>query len=891
MDESDFSDKENDGESGQEDVLDPNNPEHVFTIIERNYTKTVADIEQIPEATQFADDFNKLFEAFFETYTKKREADQANASYEKELDEKTTQLEAACKLVEEEKITIDTLKVEIDKAWKLADAAHAREQLAQEVIDNLRTQVENLNAEIEFKNKMNQDADEVGELSKHKDGLERERDRLLNEVTQLNTKLNDAISYQEELEKKNSEADFRINEIAGQLEDQASETLQAKRAKEKLESDLMEIKLSIEDKDMTIGNLTGVIFEHTKKINKLESEVKEQKSSYKKLSKENEINIVKLSKIHDDYNNVLYEVDKSKKMLQEKLADIKTQGDENNRLKNDLVKVTKAKEIAEKRILLINSQKNEIETDKATMAQRIEVLEKQIHDHKRVADENKRIIETINKEKDVLNKTIQQQQAVARDQLKLIQIHDQSKKKLEFERDSFFLESGKHKKQIHHLERERDKLTEDQLELAKSVEDNIDDLREKKGHIFDLKKTITENENKIRQQHNMYKAIRADRNSLQKSLQEASSECSELQKKLKIVFHQTEQLKEDITMKERLLIKDENVMRKISKEKDNLKIEVMAGLDQIRQLKQEVKEHEEEDKRLHQRILEHERTVRAQIKGMEQLMNERDILGSQLVRRNDEIALLNEKTKILQSTLCRGETQYEQKVQDIKLLKIEVKRLRQEKMLMSKSMNNMMDLRQEIFHLERDLTKSRLQCKALEQEVQNPLNIHRWRKLEGSDPDVVELLQKIKLLQKRLLHQASEAVERERQLKGTEQVYLNLKQLLAKQSGPGIQEELVKTQRALKLREDKLKCLVSELHLAELKVTEYKSDLQKSMEELADLKQKYLEEKKSNRAKQTALESSGRDRKSSQMQTGASATEVRFTGGGFRMSVQQVSSK
>lgn len=67
---------------------------------------------------------------------------------------------------------------------------------------------------------------------------------------------------------------------------------------------------------------------------------------------------------------------------------------------------------------------------------------------------------------------------------------------------------------------------------------------------------------------------------------------------------------------------------------------------------------------------------------------------------------------------------------------------------MSKSVNNMMDLRQEIFHLERDLTKSRLKCKALEQEVQNPLNIHRWRKLEGSDPEVLDLIQKIQLLQK-----------------------------------------------------------------------------------------------------------------------------------------------
>lgn len=35
-------------------------------------------------------------------------------------------------------------------------------------------------------------------------------------------------------------------------------------------------------------------------------------------------------------------------------------------------------------------------------------------------------------------------------------------------------------------------------------------------------------------------------------------------------------------------------------------------------------------------------------------MNERDTLGSQLVRRNDELALLYEKIRILQSTLHRG---------------------------------------------------------------------------------------------------------------------------------------------------------------------------------------------------------------------------------------------
>lgn len=53
-----------------------------------------------------------------------------------------------------------------------------------------------------------------------------------------------------------------------------------------------------------------------------------------------------------------------------------------------------------------------------------------------------------------------------------------------------------------------------------------------------------------------------------------------------------------------------------------------------------------------------------------------------------------------------------------------------EKDVLTNSLNNMADLRSEIHHLEKDLSKERLKARALEEELQNPLNIHRWRKLE-----------------------------------------------------------------------------------------------------------------------------------------------------------------
>lgn len=95
-----------------------------------------------------------------------------------------------------------------------------------------------------------------------------------------------------------------------------------------------------------------------------------------------------------------------------------------------------------------------------------------------------------------------------------------------------------------------------------------------------------------------------------------------------------------------------------------------------------------------------------------------------------------------------GEVHYGKRIEDIRILKLEIKRLFQEKDFLNKSIASMTDLKNEVFLLERELAQERLKCRALEEELQHPMNIHRWRKLEGSDPHIVELLHKIQILQK-----------------------------------------------------------------------------------------------------------------------------------------------
>lgn len=70
--------------------------------------------------------------------------------------------------------------------------------------------------------------------------------------------------------------------------------------------------------------------------------------------------------------------------------------------------------------------------------------------------------------------------AVSRDHVKLIKIQEQARRKLVSEIDTHIIEGNKKIKQICYLEKERDRLLEEQLNLTKKIEDYMDEAKLRK---------------------------------------------------------------------------------------------------------------------------------------------------------------------------------------------------------------------------------------------------------------------------------------------------------------------------------------------------------------------------------------------------------------------------
>ncbi|CAB1344740.1 unnamed protein product [Coregonus sp. 'balchen'] len=420
--------------------------------------------------------------------------------------------------------------------------------------------------------------------------------------------------------------------------------------------------------------------------------------------------------------------------------------------------------------------------------------------------------------------------------------------------------------------------TEDQkLEVLQHMED----IKMREMQIFEYKKKIAEAETKLKQQQNLYEAVRSDRNLYSKNLIEAQDEITEMKRKLKIMNHQIDQLREEINGKESALVKEHLEFQRVEKEKEALKAELQKMKQQAQETKQFIDNQEAEERKLLKIIADADAERLRQKKELDQVISERDILGTQLVRRNDELALLYEKIKIQQSMLNKGEIQYNQRVEDIRLLKMEIKKLRREKGILAKTVANVEDLRREVYHMQRELLKERTRCRALEEELENPMNVHRWRRLEASDPSTYELIQKIHSLQRRLITKSEEVVEKELLLQEKEKLYVELKHILARQPGPEAAEQLQIYQQTLRQKTKQLKALSSELNMYESQEQEYKYEIERLAHELQNIKKKYLTQKRK--------EQQCREKERSLAQVGQSvilpqrSDGPRFTGGGFSL--------
>jgi len=247
-----------------------------------------------------------------------------------------------------------------------------------------------------------------------------------------------------------------------------------------------------------------------------------------------------------------------------------------------------------------------------------------------------------------------------------------------------------------------------------------------------------------------------------------------------------------------------------------------------------------EIKKLESTIHEAEQERQAQQKELEGVIGERDILGAQLIRRNEELAWLYEKIKIQQSTLQKGEIQYKERVTEVNVLRGDIRETKAQVAEARNQVTNVTNLGREIHHLNKTLLREETKARALQEELENPMNVHRWRELEGSDPATFEMIQRVKKLQKDLIAKTEEVVEKEAQIQDKEKLYVQLKHIIARQPGPEVAEQLAWYSQNLKEKTKHMKQMAGELTMYHTQVKDLRDEIDRYNKDFSNVKQHYF---------------------------------------------------
>ncbi|KGL90495.1 Coiled-coil domain-containing protein 147, partial [Charadrius vociferus] len=821
--------------------------ESAFEALEKDFQEVINLLKGDKTLEKFLIEYEKLHAVMKKSHENEKRLMEKCRELNAELVVNSSKVAALTKLSIDDRGTISSMKTEIEKAWKMVDTAYEKEQKAKETINSLQQEIARLTKLVEQGSGVSLGQEHnIRDLLKLKEEITKERDQLLSEVVKLRQSLTQATEQQQATERAKNEADQSVMQLQQEIQLHQNEASREARKKEKMEKELKNLLAEMDSKQAEIKNLQQHIQRNKEEQLKMEQHLKEQKILNERAGKELEQFQMRNNKLmqESEQHSVMFE--EVMQDIQKKTAELKVntrRDDEVTQMRLEISKLNKVRDVLQNKLHVAEEQKVDAGHERNTLKNQISGLERELEAAKKQAEIDKKAIDELVRERDMLSKNLVKATTATQKQINLVKLHEQSKKNLEEEIQSYKNEAQKQRKIIYQLEKERDCFINETSELKQKVLQHLKDIEIREMQICDYEKKIEESAIKLKQQQNRCEAVRTERNLYSKNLIEAKDEIAEMKKKLKTVTHQVDQLKEEIADKEAALVKAHLEHQRTDKEKESLKAELLNMKKQALETKQFIENQEAEERKLLKIIAEADAERLKQKKEFDQVINERDILGSQLVRRNDEVALLYEKIKIQQSVLNKGETQYRQRMEDIRLLKLEIKKLRREKGILGKSVANVEELRQEVHHMRKELLREQTRCKVLEEELENPLNVHRWRKLEATDPSTYELIQKIQRLQKQLISKTGEVIEKELLLQEKEKLYVELRHVLARQPGPEAAEQLQLYRHTLREKTKQLKVLSAELNMYESQSQEYKYEIERLANELLNVKKKYLAQK------------------------------------------------
>ncbi|KAH8359933.1 hypothetical protein KR093_009589, partial [Drosophila rubida] len=385
---------------------------------------------------------------------------------------------------------------------------------------------------------------------------------------------------------------------------------------------------------------------------------------------------------------------------------------------------------------------------------------------------------------------------------------------------------------IHRLNKERNEALTETNDLNKTIERLEENAAERNQKLHELQEQLQHKTIEFLQAKQQTEVLRSEKIMLQRSNAVCAQDRHMLQNINAKQAFQNNQLCSQLAAHEKESSTFKNQIDQLNNLAKRRQTEIHTKERQLQAVRNELQETKIRAFQLKNTVDEDERRFKQITIRLDEQRQNKNLVGHQMMRRNGELRLQLQKLSMMQMALSRGTMQYNQRLDDIRILKAEITNLRMSKDCMERAVATTANMRHEIVRLERQLVRERLNVAAFTNEMKHPYRIHRWRLMRGRDPQRLELIIKLQALLKRNIQQSVERTNLETKLVNTQRMYDALKQQLIRVADPKLKERLWRQQRINQMQSRKVKAMKAELAINEIDleardviIDEYKSAL------------------------------------------------------------------
>lgn len=722
-------------EQNQEDDIE------LFEEMEESFNRIVRELINDRSLDKFREEYEKLHDALVQSHEHNNILIEKCRQLNQDILANANKISTVLTMSQNDQRTIANLRAEFEKAWKMVEQSQARESKSKDVIISLKEELQNLTTLVNKSTELASSQEKTIQSARAAiDELQTEIDKNSGAVTSMSDQIESTRKELDEIEPQNKVLHEEFDSMSKQ---RAQYKIDRKANRQQMNDayrGIDETRDTIAKSKVKISDLENEKIDHENNIKKLNNQIKRLDKDIE-LTKNSTEDILK--RVYDK------SVDKAK--WKKKNANFKIKVDEKQK-ESDAQDSRNQGYIKE-----LNQISEELENSKIELAE----------DKKYKESISKQHAEIVQKMRKCQNDIVNLETQINKKELELRKDHDQVELRNKEKRElvnSYQIEVGKTKSTIQEVEmvnrdcssarvfQQKQRETADNIDIERQNyagqlmlnKNNLyqieNDIAEAQAEITQLTKQLGSTHDEIQRQEHLCDAMKSERDLLARSLQQWTKNNEKYESDIISLSNFITQLKNDVKQQDQKVIDLHLNTRLLEHQLKQMQKDNEALLEEITKVNQQNLKLEEEKAK--QSMVESQALsdIKDQQLKLKSLGSMHQYFGATMAKRQDECDLLNEKCRLIKDEMRIAEKHYLDKMQEIENLKdgLDQTMQRQRDLLIMIQKRDL--VKEEALRLEKDLNRAKSQGKALEDEAENPRNIHRWTLLEAVNPEQYNLL-------------------------------------------------------------------------------------------------------------------------------------------------------